>query len=242
MLKALNWPVTKYILFDYLSNPLQAKPDPDFPTAKRNAVTPAANNDTETSAFGLKKKPKKEWKCELCQVSATHESGLTNHLHGRKHKAKEAALGTQKNGKSTKASLLSKESEKSVKATETFLTTTSVLVAKAGKQMPQPCITLEELNQTMTDNKGVVKSMNEEQIVKKSENTCGLENQDGTKTEEVGKTSALTGRKGTLRCEVCQIHTFSQVVMETHKKGKKHLRQMERFFHNNASVPPTSSV
>ncbi|KAK1281834.1 hypothetical protein QJS10_CPB22g00779 [Acorus calamus] len=35
---------------------------------------------------------KKEWSCALCQVSATSQEGLKEHLQGKKHKAKEALL------------------------------------------------------------------------------------------------------------------------------------------------------
>ncbi|XP_043707746.1 uncharacterized protein LOC122657056 isoform X2 [Telopea speciosissima] len=45
---------------------------------------------------GSKKKPQ-EWSCALCQVTATSEKGLNDHVQGRKHKAKEAALLASKN-------------------------------------------------------------------------------------------------------------------------------------------------
>ncbi|CAM0909117.1 unnamed protein product [Alopecurus aequalis] len=37
-----------------------------------------------------------DWSCALCQVSATSEAGLTEHLEGRKHKAKLSQCGTSK--------------------------------------------------------------------------------------------------------------------------------------------------
>ncbi|XP_047058046.1 uncharacterized protein LOC124664612 [Lolium rigidum] len=38
----------------------------------------------------------KDWSCALCQVSATCEAGLNEHLEGKKHKAKFAQCGTSK--------------------------------------------------------------------------------------------------------------------------------------------------
>ncbi|KAJ8571108.1 hypothetical protein K7X08_038080 [Anisodus acutangulus] len=40
-----------------------------------------------------------EWRRALCQVSATNQDGLNNHLQGKKHKHKEAALREQKDEK-----------------------------------------------------------------------------------------------------------------------------------------------
>ena len=38
----------------------------------------------------------KDWSCALCQVSATCEAGLNEHLEGKKHKAKLAQCGASK--------------------------------------------------------------------------------------------------------------------------------------------------
>jgi len=34
----------------------------------------------------------RDWSCALCQVSATSEAGLNQHLEGKKHKAKQESL------------------------------------------------------------------------------------------------------------------------------------------------------
>lgn len=98
----------------------------------------SAVNGTSSSEFDLKKKPK-EWNCAICGVSATSEKSLNDHLHSKKHKAKETALRIQEVPRSTEASLLFKESEKIVMATEKI-----ILVAPPGldpkvlEQFPQP--------------------------------------------------------------------------------------------------------
>ncbi|OIW19483.1 hypothetical protein TanjilG_09503 [Lupinus angustifolius] len=138
-----------------------AKPDPDHFDAKRKAVTPPDADGSDHIPTGLKKKSKEEWICEVCQVSATSEKGLNDHLQGRKHKTKEIGLRKKKFVKSTKTS--SKKSEKSVKPMETA---TSGLDAKAFRPPVQSSITWGGINQIMAD-KGSAKSNNEEQSVQK---------------------------------------------------------------------------
>ncbi|KAJ1439445.1 Zinc finger C2H2 superfamily [Sesbania bispinosa] len=81
-----------------LGIPLQAKPDPNQYDSKKKAATPTVYGSKQ-SPLALKKKPKEEWSCALCQISATNAKGLNEHLLGRKHKAKEAPLSTQKIGR-----------------------------------------------------------------------------------------------------------------------------------------------
>ncbi|CAL0330421.1 unnamed protein product [Lupinus luteus] len=138
-----------------------AKPDPDHYDAKRKAVTPPDVDESDHVPTGLRKKSKEEWICEVCQVSATSEKGLNDHLQGRKHKAKEIGLRKRKFVKSTNTS--SKKSEKSVKPMETA---TSGLDAKAFRPPVQSSIMRGDINQTMAD-KGSAKSNNEEQSVQK---------------------------------------------------------------------------
>ena len=124
---------------------MQAKPDPDLYNAKRKAVTPDAPND-DPYAIGMKKKPKQEWSCELCQIKATSESGLNAHLNGKKHMAKEAG---QKR-------MIDKRNMKSQKTAEK--------ITETDQQAPQPCLALEVMDETMVD-KGLTKSKKEEQLL-----------------------------------------------------------------------------
>ena len=80
--------------------PLQNKPD-DHCGEKRKAVTlPIDDNES------LQKKAKKEWTCELCQISTTSEKGLNDHIQGKKHKANKESTRTQKIGKRKKTTLV----------------------------------------------------------------------------------------------------------------------------------------
>jgi hypothetical protein len=135
---------------------LQAKPDPGFLSPKRKAdYVP----DAEPSAIGLKKKPKEEWSCELCQIKATCESGLNAHLKGKKHKVNELR-------QKRKIDRINKKREKTAnKATETVVTTAKLGVdAETDQQPHQPCIALEVMNETMVD-KAVAESKKQEQSV-----------------------------------------------------------------------------
>ncbi|CAJ2649598.1 unnamed protein product [Trifolium pratense] len=134
-----------------------AKPDSGFFSPKRKA---ADVPDAEPSAIGLKKKPKEDWSCELCQIKATCESGLNAHLKGKKHRVNELR-------QKRKIDRINKNREKTAKMapTETVVTTTKLGVdAKTDQQPPQPCIALEVMNETMVD-KVVTDSKKVEQFV-----------------------------------------------------------------------------
>ncbi|GER30262.1 Speckle targeted PIP5K1A-regulated poly(A)polymerase [Striga asiatica] len=45
------------------------------------------------------KKPKEYWNCSICHINCTGKRPLDNHIQGRKHKVKEAALRDKKAGK-----------------------------------------------------------------------------------------------------------------------------------------------
>ncbi|XP_057419609.1 uncharacterized protein LOC130713817 isoform X2 [Lotus japonicus] len=115
-----------------------AKPNPGVYDAKRKAAEPAVNE----TQFGLMKKPKKAWRCELCGVSTTDERGLNMHLSGKKHKAKEAQRA-EKIGLDAKPDIQTHHAlveggmtQNNVDAVEgeTIITTTSGLDAKPDIQ------------------------------------------------------------------------------------------------------------
>ncbi|XP_024968372.1 uncharacterized protein LOC112507868 isoform X2 [Cynara cardunculus var. scolymus] len=65
---------------------------------KRKSAPSVAGDSSKPHSDGSKKKVKEEWSCAICQVSATSERALTEHLQGKKHQSKEAALIAQKSG------------------------------------------------------------------------------------------------------------------------------------------------
>lgn len=141
---------------------LQPRPDPNLSRARRKASTSPADAG-ELSTFSRKKKTKEEWTCALCQVSATSEKGLKEHLEGKKHWMKEVSLAEK--------------------------------IDKEGN-------TESQANQELEDSK---KNKN-----KKLENTEG----------------PRKNKNFQFWCEMCQVGAFARTVMESHKKGKKHIARL----------------
>ncbi|KAF2310896.1 hypothetical protein GH714_018243 [Hevea brasiliensis] len=114
--EALVAPVVKPALEDNKDKLIVlAKPDPNHCGAKRKAATPPEGGAAGLPYAGLKKKLKEDWSCALCQVSATSERGLIEHLRGKKHKAKEARLRANKMAKNPRSMPLPKNSTKPAK-------------------------------------------------------------------------------------------------------------------------------
>ncbi|KAL1817724.1 uncharacterized protein LOC108220578 [Daucus carota subsp. sativus] len=62
-------------------NMFLAKPDANHPGKKRKDMASPVEGHSEVT-----KKLTSEWSCALCQISATSEQGLHDHLKGKKHK------------------------------------------------------------------------------------------------------------------------------------------------------------
>ncbi|XP_050203937.1 uncharacterized protein LOC126653969 [Mercurialis annua] len=175
------------------------KPDPNLFGLKRKAVTPPGGDAVEIP-YSCSKKPREEWSCALCQVSASCEQGLKDHLLGKKHKAKEVKLRAN----------------------------------NAAKTPPLPNKSMEKANLAIA----------EPQINEKS--VQGVTNRKLKKKNAVKK-SIKGKRKGELKtnknwkfwCGICMIGTYSEVVMGDHKKGKKHLTQLQKL---NQNAEPVSTI
>lgn len=121
--------------------------------------------------------------------------------------------------------------------------------AKADEQSLQSAVTCEGLNkeqsnQTVVD-EGLLDFKNEEQLEKRNQNAEDSKKQNGTATwedQEVQNINALKRRKIDLWCEICQVRTYSQAVMEDHKKGRKHLTRMKKLDQKDKSASLTSST
>ncbi|KAM3214715.1 hypothetical protein ACQJBY_066947 [Aegilops geniculata] len=84
----------KLVEIEPSGTPEALSPKLKVPKMKRKADANAVN-----AASTVPKKVQKlakDWSCALCQVSATCEAGLNEHLGGRKHKAKLALCGASK--------------------------------------------------------------------------------------------------------------------------------------------------
>lgn len=182
-----------------------AKPEGNSSGAKRKAVTPPV----APPSVGSKKKRKEEWSCALCQVTATSEQGLNEHLRGKKHKSKEAGLGAQKAGKNYTIGLFPKKIDKPIKLVE----------PSTNKELKEP-------------NSEDVKPNNDMALVAFRSNS-GLKNQKGDSSEKMQENGGDFKEKKNKKsfkfwCEMCQVGAFSEKVMNKHKKGKKHLGHLQR--------------
>ncbi|KAK6151562.1 hypothetical protein DH2020_014197 [Rehmannia glutinosa] len=78
------------------------KPNENISGSKRKAVTPppVVNASELPSSGGISnKKAKEEWSCAICSVSRTNLRAFNDHLQGKKHMSKVAALRAENAGK-----------------------------------------------------------------------------------------------------------------------------------------------
>jgi len=73
--------------------------------------------------------------------------------------------------------------------------------------------------------------------VQKSHDSGGIDTKnEATIEKEVPKTKASTTRKKfKFYCAFCQVRTHSEVVMESHKSGKRHLANITKLNLNNSA-------
>ncbi|KAH1119040.1 hypothetical protein GYH30_047723, partial [Glycine max] len=192
---------------------------------KRKAMT-LAIDDNES----LRKKAKKEWTCELCQISTTSEKGLNDHIQGKKHKANKESTRTQKIGKRNKTTLSLKKSKHCVKCTKVIIIMNAGLDSRPESETLHSCFTPADTCNLESEEKG--------QVVQNSKGLGDLDDQNKTTTsKQAHETSALSkGKKFEFWCELCQVQTQSEIVMQSHHNGKKHLRNMKKLNHNNDGV------
>lgn len=223
----------------FLSILLQAKPDPNLSGTKRKAVTPPAGSTSELPPFGLKKRPKEEWSCALCQVSATSERGFNEHLQGKKHKAKEARLIAQTMGKIASSTPLPKETTKPSKLTATTDIRSSGLQARVGGESLHQNKTGDGSDQKMEITEDL-KNDNEQVLLQKNQNAEDSKTNGMATDQGAEKITEFKRKKFKFWCEMCQIGAYSQVVMEGHKKGKRHRLTLQELGQNDGFDVTTS--
>ncbi|KAJ9689020.1 hypothetical protein PVL29_014591 [Vitis rotundifolia] len=214
---------------------LLPKPGQNLSGAKRKATTPPTVGVNELSSVGSKKKLKEEWSCALCQVTATSERGLNEHLQGKKHKAKEAGLVAQRAGKNPAP--LQKKFRKASKLAEITDAPGTEQVEKIVGETLQTDIVGEA-------SMSILKKHNAEDGEKKNE-----VGEDMTKNVEATKPKGqkpvdpkLKKKKFKFWCELCHVGAYCEVVMSTHKKGKKHVARLQEISQHDLPVPISSTT
>ncbi|THG04330.1 hypothetical protein TEA_011042 [Camellia sinensis var. sinensis] len=203
-----------------------ANPKGNLSGAKRKAVTPpAVVGASELPPVGLKKKLKEEWSCALCQVRATSERGLDEHLQGKKHKAMEAGLSAQRTGKNNAIGLFPKKTVKPIKLAETIDNQNSeqeILLQKSSA---------EDVKQNNDLALQVVKVTND------SKNNS--KNKNWNLAHKTKKTGDCKEKRFKFWCEMCQVGASSMKVLGIHKKGKKHMARLQELNQKSGSALTT---
>ncbi|XP_022728839.1 uncharacterized protein LOC111284446 [Durio zibethinus] len=196
-----------------------AKPDPNRVVgAKRKTPPPAGTGELPLPLISLKKIPNEEWSCAICQVSATSEKGLIEHLQGRKHKAKEARLRAERMEKSSN-------------------TNTTTLPKKP--RLPQLNKNMDGSDQKLEDREKL-KNKKDELLIKREKKAERFRKKHGPM--QVERTPELSKKeKYKFWCQMCLVGAHSEVVMEAHKKGKRHIARLLDLDENNAAAPATST-
>ncbi|KAJ7979595.1 Zinc finger protein like [Quillaja saponaria] len=208
---------------------LLAKPESNLSGAKRKTVTPPAAGGNEVAPFGLKKKPKEEWSCAMCQVSASNERGLNEHLHGRKHKSKEAALTAAKMVNFAGNLTLPRQRGESFKSFKDTDTITFKLEANVDKESLQKETGKDIIDQNILNN-NLLEQIKEEHLEQENKKAEDLKYQNGTAVaQRMLRTTEIKGKnKFKFFCDMCQVGAISQTSMENHKMGKKHMARLSK--------------
>lgn len=204
---------------------MQDKPDPNISGVKRKVETPASTSG-QLPFTNMKKKPKQEWSCAVCEVKATCEKGLNDHIQGRKHKAKEARMKRQAQKMRSSASLLLE-----------FGKQTEVTVGGDPAKSEQTTHVEDILGQFhKTIGASVEKLVPESQ--KQDEKL--LRNEMNKNDKKANKNQNSPKRKKILKfwCELCQVGVPTQGMMTSHEKGKKHLAKKLK---GKAAVPTVTN-
>ncbi|KAK3012772.1 hypothetical protein RJ639_009186 [Escallonia herrerae] len=211
------------------------KPDVNLSGVKRKAKTPPALDANELPSVRLPKKPKEEWGCAICQVSATSERGLNEHLQGKKHKAKEAGLRAQRTGKNFGIGLFPKKVAKPTKLDEGSRSSSD----QTGKMDNELLVTGESLLHILPFTGS---SRMNEPLLQNNQEAGDIKKKNGEYTRKVHKTGEFKKKKFKFWCEMCQAGAFSEKVMNNHRNGKKHVSRLQEQNQKNGALPEQENV
>ncbi|KAL1548936.1 hypothetical protein AAHA92_17109 [Salvia divinorum] len=176
---------------------LEAKPIKNITGAKRASPGSGVNETQSDANLKKQKRVEEKWSCTLCQVTATSEHILNEHLKGKKHKTKEAALKVHK----SRIEICTKQAAKPIRSSGTSDQVREVkLTPKSFTDGPPPPL------------QGNPNSDN----LKKEELVLTQGQQKGEHKKETYK----------FWCELCQVGVLSEKVMKMHQQGKKHKRRL----------------
>ncbi|PHT75319.1 hypothetical protein T459_18841 [Capsicum annuum] len=191
---------------------LLAKPNTSLSGAKRKADTPPVEISSKPPSIVEKKKNAKEdWSCALCQVSATSERGLNDHLQGKKHKSKEAALRASRDGKNYSIGLFPKK-PKSINISEA--NDNLIMV-----DMVKPKVEFLPYNKSGEGSSLVIL---EKEGAKDNVAPALLHIADDLKKSANASPKKKTKKRYQFWCATCKVGALSEISLEAHRVGKKH--------------------
>ncbi|XP_042050229.1 S phase cyclin A-associated protein in the endoplasmic reticulum-like [Salvia splendens] len=179
---------------------LEAKPVENITGAKR--ANPGSGTSAQSDGnLKKQKRVKEEWSCTLCQVIATSEHTLNEHLKGKRHQTKVAALKANKSmiGLCTKPIQSSGTSNQVI---EVKLTPTPLSFGKPGSET-YGLLPLQG-------------NPNPDNLKKEESVVTPKGKQKGEDKKETYK----------FWCEMCQVGVLTEKVMKMHQQGKKHKRRL----------------
>ncbi|XP_042054652.1 uncharacterized protein LOC121799372 [Salvia splendens] len=184
---------------------LEAKPVENITGAKR--VNPGSGASAQSDA-NLKKQKRvnDDWSCTLCQVTATSEHTLNEHLKGKKHKTKEAASKANK----SMIGLCTKNAAKPIQSSGTSNQVIEV------KLTPKPWLSFGKPSSETDGPLPLQGKPNPENLNKKESVVTPQGKQKGEHKKEAYK----------FWCDMCQVGVLAEEVMKMHQQGKKHKRRL----------------
>ncbi|GLU01338.1 hypothetical protein SLE2022_186500 [Rubroshorea leprosula] len=208
-----------------------ARPDPNLAGKKRKM--PPESGVLTLPLMSLKK-PKEEWSCALCQVSATSEKGLNEHLQGRKHKAKEEELRAQRIAKISQTRPFPKKTGK-----DSWVAKTSVSASSETERVEKKSSVIKKTGNE-SNQKMELKNKDLELPLKKNRGAENFENRNKETLrmapEFKKKKKNNCNEKFKFWCEMCSIGAHSEVVMDAHVEGKKHKIMLDKLDKNGKAL------
>ncbi|XWS26237.1 hypothetical protein CRYUN_Cryun26dG0014300 [Craigia yunnanensis] len=229
---------------------IMAKPNPNYVVgAKRKTPPPAGAGELPLPLISLKRKPNEEWSCAICQVSVTSEKGLTEHIQGRKHKVNEARLKAQRMEKNSNATTWPKKPRQHANAAEMPVTTGLGSETETEEKLPQLSKNVDSSDQKLEDREKL-KNKKDELLIKREKKAersrkklNSLLKKHGPSVDKVERTPELGKKKKyEFWCQICLVGVHSEVVMETHVKGRRHIARLRELDKNNAAAPAPSTT
>ncbi|XP_073307062.1 uncharacterized protein [Primulina huaijiensis] len=188
---------------------------------------------------------KEEWSCALCQVIATSEKDLNEHVLGKKHKSKVAALRAQGTRKNYRIGLFPKEATKPIHVKEkgVKLKARSLFSRKAGKTTTKK----DDLPSSENPKSKLLKKTKAEVIRKVQKNEDDLRkkvetNEKVMNAHKLGNIElpADVSKNKKWSCALCQVIATSENDLNEHVLGKKHkskVAELKALTGKNHSIP-----